>query len=415
MSQFEYRNNSLYAEQVAVSAIAAAVGTPCYVYSRAALEAHWTAFDSAFGQHPHLICFAVKANSNLAVLNVLARLGAGFDIVSQGELERVLRAGGDPAKVVFSGVGKLRSEMARALEVGVHCFNVESEAELEILNEVAGSLGKVAAISLRVNPDVDAQTHPYISTGLKQNKFGIDIDRALPVYQRAASLPHLKITGIDCHIGSQLTTVTPFLDALDKVLERIDRLAEQGIPIEHLDIGGGLGVRYRDETPPTPQDYVGKLLEKLGDRPLKILMEPGRAIAANAGILLTEVQLLKSTEVKHFAVVDVAMNDLIRPSLYGAWQDIIPARLGSTAPSQVYDVVGPVCETGDFLGKDRELAIAPGDLLAIRSAGAYGFVMSSNYNTRNRAAEIMVDGGQFHVVRRRETYDDQLSLESLVP
>lgn len=415
MSQFEYRDNSLHAEQVAVSSIAAAVGTPCYVYSRAALEAHWQAFDSAFGSHPHLICYAVKANSNLAVLNVLAKLGAGFDIVSQGELERVLRAGGDPAKVVFSGVGKLRGEMVRALEVGVHCFNVESEAELDILNEVAGELNKVAAVSLRVNPDVDAQTHPYISTGLKQNKFGIDIDRALAVYQHAASLPNLKITGIDCHIGSQLTTVTPFLDALDKVLERIDQLAAQGIHIEHLDIGGGLGVRYRDETPPTPQDYVGKLLEKLGDRKLKILMEPGRAIAANAGILVTQVQLLKSTEVKHFAVIDAAMNDLIRPSLYSAWQNIIAVTPNEKAEKQTYDIVGPVCETGDFLGKDRELAIAPGDLLAVCSAGAYGFVMSSNYNTRNRAAEIMVDGDHFHIVRRRETYDDQLGLESLVP
>lgn len=415
MSQFDYRNNSLHAEQVAVSAIARAVGTPCYVYSRAALESHWQAFDSAFGSHPHLICYAVKANSNLAVLNVLAKLGAGFDIVSQGELERVLRAGGDPAKVVFSGVGKLRGEMQRALEVGVYCFNVESEAELDILNEVAGQMGKVAQVSLRVNPDVDAQTHPYISTGLKQNKFGIDIDRSLAVYQHAASLPHLKVTGIDCHIGSQLTTVTPFLDALDKVLERIDQLAAHGIKVEHLDIGGGLGVRYRDETPPTPQDYVGKLLEKLGDRPLKILMEPGRAIAANAGILVTEVQLLKSTEVKHFAVVDAAMNDLIRPSLYSAWQNIIPVTPNAQAEKQTYDIVGPVCETGDFLGKDRELAIAPGDLLAVCSAGAYGFVMSSNYNTRNRAAEIMVDGDHFHIVRRRETYDDQLGLESTVP
>jgi len=415
MSQFDYHNNSLHAEQVAVSAIARAVGTPCYVYSRAALESHWQAFDSAFGSHPHLICYAVKANSNLAVLNVLAKLGAGFDIVSQGELERVLRAGGDPAKVVFSGVGKLRAEMQRALEAGVYCFNVESEAELDILNEVAGQMGKVAQVSLRVNPDVDAQTHPYISTGLKQNKFGIDIDRSLAVYQHAASLPHLKVTGIDCHIGSQLTTVTPFLDALDKVLERIDQLAAHGIQIEHLDIGGGLGVRYRDETPPTPQDYVSKLLEKLGDRQLKILMEPGRAIAANAGILVTEVQLLKSTEVKHFAVVDAAMNDLIRPSLYSAWQNIIPVTPNAQAEKQTYDIVGPVCETGDFLGKDRELAIAPGDLLAVCSAGAYGFVMSSNYNTRNRAAEIMVDGDHFHIVRRRETYDDQLGLESTVP
>lgn len=415
MNPFEYRHNRLHAENVDVQTIAAAVGTPCYVYSRAALENHWRAFDTAFGSHPHLICYAVKANSNLAVLNVLARLGAGFDIVSQGELERVLRAGGNPARIVFSGVGKQRREIVRALDVGVSCFNVESEAELDILNDVASQQEKIAHISLRVNPDVDAQTHPYISTGLKQNKFGIDIDRSLAVYQHAVTLPNLKITGIDCHIGSQLTSVTPFLDALDKVLERIDQLAEHGIHIEHLDIGGGLGVRYRDETPPTPQQYVSRLLEKLGDRPLKILMEPGRAIAANAGLLLTEVQLLKSTEVKHFAVVDAAMNDLIRPSLYGAWQDIIPANASPRADRQTYDIVGPVCETGDFLGKDRELAIAPGDLLAVCSAGAYGFVMSSNYNTRNRAAEVMVDGAHFHIVRRRETYDDQFALESLVP
>jgi diaminopimelate decarboxylase len=419
MTPFEYRNNELFAEQVAVGNIARAVGTPCYIYSRQALESQWQAFDSAFGDHPHLICYAVKANSNLAVLNVLAKLGAGFDLVSQGELERVLRAGGDPAKIVFSGVGKLRGEMVRALEVGVYCFNVESEAELETLSEVAAELGKTASISLRVNPDVDAQTHPYISTGLKENKFGIDIDRAVAVFERAAQLPNIKISGIDCHIGSQLTTVTPFMDAMDRLLERIDQLAEKGITIEHVDIGGGLGVRYRDEQPPSPAQYVGALLEKLGDRKLKVVMEPGRAIAANAGIMVTEVQLLKSTQIKHFAVVDAAMNDLIRPSLYSAWQDIIPVKQRSagdaTAASQNYDIVGPVCETGDFLGKDRELTLAPGDLLAVCSAGAYGFVMSSNYNTRNRAPEVMVDGDQFHIIRRRETYEDQLALESLVP
>lgn len=414
MSAFEYQNNELFVEQVAVNRIAEAVGTPCYVYSRTALEQQWQAFDQAFGDHPHLVCYAVKANSNLAVLNVLAKLGAGFDIVSQGELERVLRAGGDPAKVVFSGVGKLREEMLRALEVGVYCFNVESEAELEILNEVAGQAGKVAAISLRVNPDVDAQTHPYISTGLKENKFGIDIDRAVAVFERAAQLPNIKVSGIDCHIGSQLTTVTPFMDAMDRLLERIDQLAAQGIHIDHVDIGGGLGVRYRDEQPPAPSEYVSALLKKLGDRKLKILMEPGRAIAANAGILVTEVLLLKSTEVKNFVVVDAAMNDLIRPSLYSAWQDIIPItpRAGQ---GSACDIVGPVCETGDFLGKDRELCVEPGDRLAVCSAGAYGFVMSSNYNTRNRVAEVMADGNQFHIIRRRETYDDQFALESLVP
>ena len=414
MSVFEYRNNQLHAEDLPVTEIANAVGTPCYVYSRQALESAWLAFDEAFGDHPHLVCYAVKANSNLAVLNVLAKLGAGFDIVSQGELERVLRAGGDPAKVVFSGVGKLREEMIRALEVGVYCFNVESEAELEILNEVAGEVGKVAAISLRVNPDVDAQTHPYISTGLKENKFGIDIDRAISVFERAAELPNIKVSGIDCHIGSQLTTVTPFMDAMDRLLERIDQLAERGIVIDHLDIGGGLGVRYRNEQPPAPSAYVSALLDKLGDRKLKVVMEPGRAIAANAGIMLTEVQLLKSTEIKNFVVVDAAMNDMIRPSLYSAWQDIIPVspRAGEAVAS---DVVGPVCETGDFLGKDRDLCVEPGDLLAVCSAGAYGFVMSSNYNTRNRVAEIMVDGAQFHIIRRRETYEDQFALESLVP
>ncbi|MVF14043.1 diaminopimelate decarboxylase [Ketobacter sp. MCCC 1A13808] len=414
MSQFHYQNQTLFAEQVAVNRIADAVGSPCYVYSRQALENHWQAFDEAFGTHPHLICYAVKANSNLAVLNVLAQQGAGFDIVSQGELERVLKAGGDAGKVVFSGVGKLPEEMRRALQVGVYCFNVESEAELETLNGVAGEMGKIAPVSLRVNPDVDAQTHPYISTGLKENKFGIDIDRAITVFERAAELPNIKVTGIDCHIGSQLTSVTPFMDALDRLLDRIDELGAKGIQLEHMDIGGGLGVRYRDEQPPTPGDYVSALLEKLGSRKIKILMEPGRAIAANAGIMLTRVLLLKSTEAKHFAVVDGAMNDLIRPSLYSAWQNIIPVtpRAGQT---QSYDIVGPVCETGDFLGKDRELSIAPGDLLAICSAGAYGFVMSSNYNSRNRAAEVMVDGDAFYTVRRRETYEDQLALESLVP
>lgn len=412
---FEYRNNVLHAEGVSLSQIARQVGTPTYVYSRQAFEQHWQAFDRAFGTHPHLICYAVKANSNLAVLSVLARQGAGFDIVSGGELERVLRAGGDPAKVVFSGVGKLPEEMARALEVGVRCFNVESEAELRKLNEVAAAHGVTAPISLRVNPDVDAQTHPYISTGLKENKFGIDIERALQVYRDAASLSHLRVTGIDCHIGSQLTQLTPFLDALDRVLVQIDALQAEGIHIHHLDIGGGLGVRYRAEQPPTPTEYVQALLAKLGDRQLEIVMEPGRAIAANAGVLLTEVIYLKEAPAKQFAIIDGAMNDLIRPSLYGAWQEIVAVEPRNDVPEAVYDVVGPVCETGDFLGKDRALRVVPGDLLAVRSAGAYGFVMSSNYNTRNRAAEIMVDGDQFHIVRSRETYDYQLQLESTIP
>ena len=414
MSQFEYRDNTLYAENVAVDAIVEAVDTPCYVYSRAALEQHWQAYDKAFGDHPHLICYAVKANSNLAVLNVLAKLGAGFDIVSQGELERVLRAGGDPGKVVFSGVGKQPTEMARALEVGVYCFNVESEAELETLNKVAAQLGKVAPVSFRVNPDVDAQTHPYISTGLKENKFGIDIDRAITAFERAAELPNVDVVGIDCHIGSQLTNVTPFMDALERLFERIDQLKAKGINIKHLDIGGGLGVTYRDEQPPSPGEYVKALLQKLGQRDLTVVMEPGRSIAANAGIMVTRVELLKSTEVKQFAVVDAAMNDMIRPSLYSAWQAIIPVNKKQGA-TQSYDVVGPICETGDFLGKDRELNIEPGDLLAVCSAGAYGFVMSSNYNTRNRCPEIMVDDTSFYTVRRRETYEDQLACESLIP
>lgn len=412
---FAYQNNVLHAESVSLADIARKVGTPTYVYSRQAFEQHWQAFDRAFGAHPHLICYAVKANSNLAVLNVLARQGAGFDIVSGGELERVLRAGGDPAKVVFSGVGKLPEEMARALEVGVRCFNVESEAELRALNDVAAAHGVVAPISLRVNPDVDAQTHPYISTGLKENKFGIDIERALQVYRDAASMKNLHIAGIDCHIGSQLTQLTPFLDALDRVLAQIDALKAEGINIHHLDIGGGLGVRYRAEQPPTPAEYVQALLARLGDRQLEIVMEPGRAIAANAGVLLTEVVYLKEAPAKQFAIIDGAMNDLIRPSLYGAWQEIVPVTPRDDVPEAVYDVVGPVCETGDFLGKDRGLRVKPGDLLAVRSAGAYGFVMSSNYNTRNRAAEIMVDGTHFHIVRSRETFDYQLQLESLIP
>ena len=418
MNQFPYHNQQLFVEQTPVSEIAAKAGTPCYIYSRAAFESHWKAFDEAFAGHPHLVCYAVKANSNIAVLNVLAKLGSGFDIVSLGELERVLRAGGDPAKVVFSGVGKQDHEIARALELGIHCFNVESENELHRINRVAESLNKTAPVSLRVNPDVDAQTHPYISTGLKENKFGIDIERCHEVYDVANNLPHLDVVGIDCHIGSQLTSVAPFLDALDRVLEHVDKLAEQGIRLKHIDIGGGLGVQYNNEQPPTPKAYADALLERLGDRSLEIVMEPGRAIAANAGIMITEVEFLKPTEGKNFAIVDGAMNDLIRPSLYSAWQRIIPVTArddSDPTPTRPYDIVGPVCETGDFLGKDRELKIAEGDLLAVCSAGAYGFVMSSNYNTRNRPPEIMVDGDKFYTVRRRETYDDQLAPESLLP
>lgn len=411
MEFFDYRNNELFAENVSTKLLAETYGTPLYVYSRAALEAHYLAYEEALAGYPHLVCYAVKANSNLAVLNVLARKGAGFDIVSEGELERVMAAGGDPAKVVFSGVGKQASEMRRALDLGVYCFNVESEAELHRLNQVAQEAGKVASISLRVNPDVDAQTHPYISTGLKQNKFGIAIEDAFQVYTLANMLPGLKVSGVDCHIGSQLTDIAPFMDALDRVLRLIDELAEAGIVIEHLDLGGGLGVRYNEETPPSPQTYVGAILEKISDRKLKLLLEPGRSIAANAGILLTRVEFLKCTEEKNFAVIDAAMNDLIRPALYSAWQKIEPVIPRTSGAARVYDLVGPVCETGDFLGKDRQLILEADDLLAVRSAGAYGFVMSSNYNTRNRAAEIMVDGSAHTEVRRRETYADQLGLE----
>ncbi|MGO3295272.1 MAG: diaminopimelate decarboxylase, partial [Marinobacter sp.] len=354
-------------------------------------------------------------NSNLAVLNVLARLGAGFDIVSAGELERVLRAGGDAGKVVFSGVGKQEWEMRRALEVGVRCFNVESDTELDRLNAVAGELGVKAPVSLRVNPDVDAGTHPYISTGLKENKFGIDIAEALAVYTRAATLPNLIINGVDCHIGSQLTTVSPFLDALDRVLELVDALAENGIHIRHLDMGGGLGVTYDDEQPPQPSEYVRALDERIGDRELELILEPGRSIAANAGILITRVEFLKCTEHRNFAIIDAAMNDLIRPALYSAWQAIVPVQPHGDAEEKVWDLVGPVCETGDFLGKDRPLQLKAGDLLAVRSAGAYGFVMSSNYNTRNRPPELMVDGEHVHIVRRRETIEDQLAPENCLP
>ena len=403
MDHFEYRDGRLHAEDVPVADIAATVGTPCYIYSRATIERHWRAFDQAFGQHPHLVCYAVKANSNLAVLNVLARLGSGFDIVSGGELERVLAAGGDPGKIVFSGVGKRRDELERALEMKIRCFNVESEAELALLERVAAERGQRAPVSLRINPDVDADTHPYISTGLKQNKFGIEVERALAVYARAAASPHLEVVGVDCHIGSQLTRVAPFVDALERVLALVGRLEAQGIAIRHLDLGGGLGIRYRDEEPPLPAEHAAALLERLRDRPQEILIEPGRAIVGNAGILVTRVELLKQGEDKSFAVVDAAMNDLLRPALYSAWQAIIPVEPRAVGEPHRYDVVGPICETGDFLGKDRELNIEPGDLLAVRSAGAYGFAMSSNYNSRPRAAEVMVDGGRFQVVRRRET------------
>ncbi|SEI79273.1 diaminopimelate decarboxylase [Allopseudospirillum japonicum] len=418
MDHFTYQDGHLHAEDVALAQLAQQFGTPCYVYSRATLERHFKAFQQALGTHPHLICYAVKANSNLAVLNVLARLGAGFDIVSRGELERVLAAGGDPARIVFSGVGKQASEMRRALEVGVKCFNVESIPELERLNQVAEHMGLQAPVSLRVNPNVDAKTHPYISTGLKENKFGIPIEEAFAVYQQAARLSHVQIKGIDCHIGSQLTQLSPFLDALEPVLALATRLAQAGIHIEHLDLGGGLGVTYDQETPPAPQEYAQALLARLQkeDLPYTLIFEPGRAIAANAGVLLTQVEYLKMGADKNFAIVDAAMNDLLRPALYQAWQAIIPVKMPAEGTStQVYDIVGPICETGDFIGKQRALALQEGDLLAVRSAGAYGFAMASNYNTRNRAAEVMVDGHKTYLVRARETYEQQMAGESVLP
>ena len=415
MDHFQYRDGELYAEDVPLQAVAERFGTPCYVYSRATLERHWHAFDDAFGDHPHLVCYAVKANSNLGVLNLLARLGSGFDIVSVGELERVLAAGGAPDKVLFSGVGKQEREMRRALEVGIRCFNVESASELERLNRVAGEMDRRAPISLRVNPDVDAQTHPYISTGLRENKFGIAIEDAAALYRHAQTLPHLAVTGVDCHIGSQLTQLGPFLDALERVLVLVERLQGEGIEIRHLDLGGGLGVRYRDEVPPLPSDYAGALLRRLAQAPFEILIEPGRAIAANAGVLLTRVEYLKHSPSKDFAVIDAAMNDLIRPALYQAWQPIVSVEERPHGVHGVYDLVGPICETGDFLGKQRALTLAEGSLLAVRGSGAYGFSMASNYNSRPRAAEVMVDGERMHLVRRRETIAELFAGEQRLP
>ena len=415
MDYFNYRNNELYAEDVAVQDICAQYGSPCYIYSRATLERHWLAFDRAFAGRPHLICYAVKANSNIALLNVLARLGSGFDIVSLGELQRVLAAGGDAKKVVFSGVGKREDEILAALKIGIRCFNVEVIDELDRINKLAAELGVIAPVSFRVNPDVDANTHPYISTGLKENKFGIDINLALDEYKRAAQMSNIEVVGIDCHIGSQLTETRPFLDALDKVLNLVSALKAEGIDLKHLDLGGGLGIRYNEEQPPEPADYIAALLERLGETDFEILLEPGRAIVGNAGILVTQVEYLKPTEHKNFAIVDAAMNDLVRPSLYSAWQAIIPVNLVSDAVEQQWDIVGPVCETGDFLGKDRALKLAQGDLLAIRSSGAYGFSMSSNYNSRPRVAEVMVDGDQIYLIREREKIAELWSGEHLLP
>ena len=414
MDFFQYKNEQLYVEDLPVKQLAEEFGTPLYIYSRATLERHWHAFDSALGDHPHLICYAVKANSNIGILNVMAKLGSGFDIVSQGELERVLAAGGEASKVVFSGVAKSRAEIMRALEVGIRCFNVESIAELHHINQIAGEMGKIAPISLRVNPDVDAHTHPYISTGLKENKFGVSVDEAREVYKLAATLPHVKITGMDCHIGSQLTELQPFLDATDRLIRLIEQLKEDGITLKHLDLGGGLGVTYTDETPPHPSDYAAALLNKLkGYENLEIILEPGRAITANAGILVAKVQYLKSNESRNFAITDTGMNDMIRPALYEAYMNIIEIDRTLGRERAIYDVVGPVCETSDFLGKQRELAIAEGDYIAQRSAGAYGASMSSNYNSRPRTAEVLVDGDNAHLIRRRENLSELWALESI--
>ncbi|SSW62158.1 diaminopimelate decarboxylase [Achromobacter agilis] len=414
---FQFRNNVLYAEDVPLSHLAERLGTPLYVYSRAALKAAWESYRSAVGQRPVLVCYGMKANSNLAVLKEFARLGAGFDIVSGGELKRALAAGADPSRIVFSGVGKQAWEMRNALAAKVKCFNVESEAELRRLSEVAQGMGVRAPVSLRVNPDVDAQTHPYISTGLKENKFGIAIESALDVYRSAQSLPGLEIVGVDCHIGSQLTDISPYFDALEKLLDLIERLAQAGIRINHLDLGGGLGIRYTDETPPSPKallDHVFERLEARGLGHLHLVLEPGRSLVGNAGVLLTTVQYLKHSEARNFAIVDAAMNDLLRPALYEAFHGIRPVH-PRAGQETVYDVVGPVCESADWLARQRKLVIEQGDVLAVESAGAYSMAMASNYNARPRAAEVMVDGDKHYVVRRRETLDDLLKGESTLP
>lgn len=416
MDFFQYKNNQLMAENLPVKQLAEQFGTPLYVYSRSTLERHWHAFNNAFGEHPHLVCFAVKSNPNIAILNIMAKLGSGFDIVSQGELERVLVAGGDAGKVVFSGVAKSRQEIVRALEVNIRCFNVESEAELLRINQIAGEMGKIAPISLRVNPDVDAHTHPYISTGLKENKFGVSVEQAREVYKVAATLPNIKIVGMDCHIGSQLTELQPFLDAVDRLIVLMEQLKQDGVRLKHLDLGGGLGVTYTDETPPHPTEYAKALWEKLSAfSELEIIVEPGRAITANAGILVTKVEYLKSNESRNFAIVDAGMNDMIRPALYQAYMNILEIDRTLAREEKMYDVVGPICETSDFLGKQRKLAIAEGDYLAQRSAGAYGASMSSNYNSRPRTVEVMVDGDKTYLIRRREALNELWQLESLLP
>ncbi len=415
MEDFDYRRGALCAGELPLAQIAAEFGTPTYVYSRQGIERRFLDWQNALAGRPHLICYAVKANSNIGVLNLLARLGAGFDIVSGGELERVLAAGAAANRVVFSGVGKTRQEIARALAAGIRCFNVESAPELERINDVAAERGDIAPVSLRVNPDVDAATHPYISTGLKNNKFGIDINDAFDVYQRANALPHIAVHGVDCHIGSQLTDTAPFIAALDRVLVLVDKLAGAGIKLQHLDLGGGLGVRYRDEQPPAVADYLGEVLQRLGDRELELMFEPGRSIVAEAGALLMKVEFLKPGSDKNFAIVDAAMNDMMRPALYQAWMRVLPLKESSSAAPMLWDVVGPVCESGDFLAEGRELALREGDLLALMGSGAYGFSMSSNYNSRFRAAEVVVDGASAHLVRSRETIADLMRGESVLP
>lgn len=418
MNSFTLKNTTLHAENVALDQIAQQFGTPCYVYSKAALTLAFERFSAGFKGTNHLVCFAVKSNPSLAILNLFAQQGAGFDIVSGGELARVLAAGGDPEKIVFSGVGKTAVEMRAALTAGIFCFNVESASELLRLNSVAQSMGKVAPVSLRVNPNVDAKTHPYISTGLKNNKFGVAYEDALNIYLQAAAMPNIAIHGVDCHIGSQITELSPFLDAFDRVLLLVDALAQHGIAIEHIDAGGGIGICYSDETPPEFTAYAAAMLAKLGARDIKLVFEPGRALVGNAGVLLTKVEYLKHTEAKNFAIVDAAMNDLMRPALYDAYHEIkavAPREASGAVPALTYEIVGPVCESGDFLGHDRTLALAEGDLLAIMSAGAYGMSMASNYNTRPRAAEVMVDGDQCHLIRPRELVADLFALEKLLP
>ncbi|HJN49357.1 MAG: diaminopimelate decarboxylase [Pseudomonadales bacterium] len=414
MGHFHFQSGELFVERVSATNIAEQFDTPCYVYSKATFETNYNRFKAPWRDHPHRICYSVKANSNIAILNLLARLGAGFDIVSGGELARVLQAGGDVSSVVFSGVGKQAAEMQQALDANIHCFNVESSSELELLNQLAGDAGKTANISVRINPDVDPLTHEYIATGLKENKFGVNSDQVIEVYRRAAALAHINVAGIDCHIGSQLTELSPFLNAMQETLKLVDLLSTEGIELGHINMGGGLGVRYRQENPPAIEEYAAGLLQLLGSRELELVFEPGRYIAADAGILLTRVNYLKDNHDKHFAVVDAAMNDLIRPALYQAWQQVTSVRSNS-AQAREYDIVGPICESGDFLAKDRSLQLEPGDLIAVECAGAYGFVMSSNYNSRNRAAEVMVDGDQVHLIRKRETIENQLALENLLP